>query len=135
MAVSPLLMSTAYQPSRLPRGEIENLQELLDDLNAIYGRLRPARRPSHCRRCSGSVATVVAIFLSHFAGSALAQLRRVRADRAANAEAARSTGLLHHLQAAQIKSTADTVKAVYEALTPVAAGGAAVWAAFNHISF
>lgn len=84
---------------------------------------------------SDIVATVAAISLSHFAGSALAQARRGRADRAASAAAARSSGLLPHLQAAQIKSTADTVKSVYEALTPVAAGGAAVWAAFNHISF
>ena len=80
-------------------------------------------------------ATVAAISLSHFAGSGLAQARRGCADRAASAAAARSSGLLPHLQAAQIKSTADTVKSVYEALTPVAAGGAAVWAAFNHISF
>jgi hypothetical protein len=80
------------------------------------------------------IATVAAISLSHFAGTGLAQARRGRADRAASAAAARSSGLLPHLQAAQIKSTADTVKAVYEALTPVAAGCAAVWAAFNHIS-
>jgi len=99
-------------------------------LDMALGELTP-----HSLSAPDIVATVVAISLSHFAGSALAQARRARADRAANAAAAGSTGLLPHLQAAQIKSTADTVKAVYEALTPVAAGGAAVWAAFNHISF
>ena len=99
-------------------------------LDMALGELTP-----HSLSAPDIVATVAVISLSHFAGSALAQARRGRADRAANAAAARSTGLLPHLQAAQIKSTADTVKAVYEALTPVAAGGAAVWAAFNHISF
>ena len=99
-------------------------------LDMALGDLTP-----HSLSAPDIVATVAAISLSHFAGSALAQARRGREDRAASAAAARGSGLLPHLQAAQIKSTADTVKAVYEALTPVAAGGAAVWAAFNHISF
>jgi hypothetical protein len=99
-------------------------------LDMALGELTP-----HLLRAPDIVATVAAISLSHFAGSGLAQARRGCAERAASVAAARSSGLLPHLQAAQIKSTADTVKSVYEALTPVAAGGAAVWAAFNHISF
>ena len=99
-------------------------------LDMVLGESTP-----HSPNASDIVATVAAISLSHFAGSALAQARRGREDRAASAAAARSSGLLPHLQAAQIKSTADTVKSVYEALTPVAAAGAALWAAFNHISF
>ena len=81
------------------------------------------------------VATVAAISLSHFAGSALAQARQARADRAASAEAARSDGRLPHLEAARIKSTAETVKALYEAAAPIVAGAAAVWAACSHIFF
>jgi uncharacterized membrane protein YeaQ/YmgE (transglycosylase-associated protein family) len=80
-------------------------------------------------------STLAAIALSHFAGSALAQARQARADRAASAVAARRSGLLPHLEAAGIKRTAETVKALYEAITPVAAGAAAVWAACNHILF
>lgn len=81
------------------------------------------------------IATVAAISLSHFAGSALAQARRGRAERAASEAAAHSGGRLPHLEAAQLKSTAETVKAVYEAAAPIAAGGAAIWAAFNRIIF
>ena len=81
------------------------------------------------------VASVAAIALSHFAGSALAQARQSRADRAASIAAARSSDLLPHLEAAQIKTTAETVKALYEAAAPIVAGIAAVWAAFNHILF
>ena len=35
----------------------------------------------------------------------------------------------------QDTSGAETVKALYEADAPIAAGAAAVWAAFNHILF
>jgi hypothetical protein len=79
------------------------------------------------------IATVAAISLSHFAGSALAQARQGRADRAALAAAALSGGRLPHLEAARIKSTAETVKALYEAVAPIVAGAAAVWAACSHI--
>lgn len=78
------------------------------------------------------VASVAAIALSHFAGSSLAHTRQLRADRAASIAATRSSDLLPHLQAAQIKTTAETVKALYEAAAPIAAGTAAIWAAFNH---
>jgi hypothetical protein len=81
------------------------------------------------------VASVAAIALSHFAGSALAHARQSRADRAASIAAAHPGDLLPHLEAAQIKTTAETVKALYEAAAPIAAGTAAVWAAFNHILF
>lgn len=81
------------------------------------------------------LTTVAAIALSHFAGSSLARLRQVRADQAASAAAASSSAVLPHLQAAQIKTTAETVKALYEAVAPLAAGTAAVWAAFNHLMF
>jgi hypothetical protein len=81
------------------------------------------------------IATVAAISLSHFAGSALAQARRGRAERAASEAAAHGSGRLPHIEAARIKGTAETVKAVYEAAAPIAAGGAAIWAAFNHVMF
>jgi hypothetical protein len=84
---------------------------------------------------SNIVASVAAIALSHFAGSALAQAQQRRAERAASIAAARASDLLPHLEAAQIKTTAETVKALYEAAAPIAAGTAAVWAAFNHILF
>ncbi len=78
-------------------------------------------------------STFAAIALSHFAGSALAHAQQARADRAASAAAARISGQLPHLEAAGIKRTAETIKAVYEAATPIAAGAAAIWAACNHI--
>ncbi len=81
------------------------------------------------------VASVAAIALSHFAGSGLAQAQQSRADRAASIAAARAGDLLPHLEVAQIKTTAETVKALYEAAAPIAADIAAVWAAFNHILF
>ena len=81
------------------------------------------------------VASVAAIALSHFAGSALAHAQQSRADRAASIAAAGADDLLPHLEAAQIKTTAETVKALYEAVAPIAAGIAAVWAAFNHVLF
>jgi hypothetical protein len=91
------------------------------------------------------VASVGAISLSHFAGSALAHARRMRAERATNeATVARmavsstragATGSLMGIEPARIKSTAETVKALYEAAAPFAAGAAALWAAFGHMLF
>jgi hypothetical protein len=74
-------------------------------------------------------ASVAVIALSHFAGSALAQARQARAERAAEA----SSSLLPHLQAARIKTTAETVKALHEAGAPIVAGAAALWAPFSHL--
>lgn len=85
-------------------------------------------------RASDIVASVAAISLSHFAGSALAQARQPRADRLGSV-AMRKGDPLPHLEAARIKSTAETVKALYDAVAPIAAGSAAVWAAFSHILF
>jgi len=90
------------------------------------------------------IASVAAIALSHFAGSALACWLRARAERRAGAKAAQvavsaagdsAAGTLMHLEPARIKSTAETVKALYDARAPLAAGSAAVWAAFGHTLF
>jgi hypothetical protein len=89
------------------------------------------------------IASVAAIALSHFAGSALAHSRHLRAERAVRAAAMQSDTLfgkgigesLIHIQPAQIKGTADAVKALYEAAAPLAAGAAALWAAFGHLLF
>lgn len=90
------------------------------------------------------VASVAAITLSHFAGSALAHSRRMRAERAVRAVAARgdasstsmvATSSLLHIQPAQIKGTAETVKALYDATAPLVAAAAALWAAFGHMLF
>ena len=87
------------------------------------------------------VASVAAITLSHFAGSAWASLRRTRAERTSvmvarsNSTARGATESLLHIQPAQIKGTAEAVKALYEAAAPLAAGGAALWAAFSHTLF
>lgn len=82
------------------------------------------------------IESVTAISLSHFAGSALAQTRQARADRAASlAPTAGMTQALMHLEPARIKSTAELVKTLYEAAAPIAAGGAALWAAFGHMLF
>lgn len=89
------------------------------------------------------IASVAAIALSHFAGSALAHSRHMRAERAVRAAAMQSDTLfgkgigesLIHIQPAQIKGTADAVKALYEAAAPLAAGAAALWAAFGHLLF
>jgi hypothetical protein len=78
------------------------------------------------------VASVAAIGLSHFAGSALAQTRQRRADRAAGVVVVHR---LPHLEVTRIKSTADTVKALYEAIAPIAAGAAAIWATFHHFLY
>jgi hypothetical protein len=89
------------------------------------------------------VASVAAITLSHFAGSAWAYLRRSRAERRSAAAAradtpaqgSRERGSLMHIEPAQIKGTAEAVKALYEAVAPLAAGAAALWAAFGHLLF
>jgi hypothetical protein len=87
------------------------------------------------------VASVAAIALSHFAGSALARSRRLRAERAGNAAAPQVSAAagvanpLLHLEPARIKGTAEAVKALYDAAAPLAAGAAALWAAFGHTLF
>jgi hypothetical protein len=89
------------------------------------------------------IASVAAISLSHFAGSALAHSRHMRAARAVRALTVQSDatagavigGSRIHIQPAQIKGTADAVKALYEAAAPLAAGAAALWAAFGHLLF
>jgi hypothetical protein len=85
------------------------------------------------------IASVAAITLSHFAGSSLASMHQQRTDRASKAAArigaattgGGATGM--HIEAARIKSTADTVKALTDAMMPLAAGAAALWAALGHI--
>jgi len=47
--------------------------------------------------------------------------------------AAGGVGSLMHIEPARIKSTAEAVKALYDAAAPLAAGAAALWAAFGHI--
>jgi hypothetical protein len=79
------------------------------------------------------IESVVAISLSHFAGSALAQARQARANRAA--PTAGMTQTLMHLEPARIKSTAELVKTLYEAAAPIAAAATALWAAFGHMLF
>ena len=75
------------------------------------------------------ISSVTTIALSHFAGSARARFRQTRDDGAVDAGTANP---LLHIQTAQIKSTADTIKALYAAAAPIAAGAAALWAAFGH---
>jgi hypothetical protein len=91
------------------------------------------------------VASVAAIALSHYAGSALADMRLRRAEQAATEAAAarqavsaiggNAAGSLMHIEPARIKSTAEAVKALYYAAAPLAAGAAALWAAFGHTLF
>jgi hypothetical protein len=84
------------------------------------------------------VASVAAIALSHYTGSALAYARQRRAARAASdlgTAAASGTGkarALLHLEPARIKTTADAVKALTDAVAPLVTGAAALWAAFYH---
>jgi hypothetical protein len=88
-------------------------------------------------------ASVATIGLSHYAGSALAHLRRARVERRnTDAEAVRRKSslttagtALASLQPARIKSTADAVKALYDAAAPLAATAAALWAALGHLQF
>jgi hypothetical protein len=90
------------------------------------------------------IESVVAIAFSHYAGSALAHSRQMRAEQAATEAVARvaassagssATGSLMHIEPARIKSTAEAIKALYDATVPLAAGLAALWAAFGHILF
>lgn len=90
------------------------------------------------------VASVAAIALSHYAGSALAHWRQMRTEqRASDAVAAQlaassasgRVGSLMHIEPARVKSTADAIKALYDAAAPLAAGAAALWAAFGHVLF
>jgi hypothetical protein len=87
------------------------------------------------------VASAAAISLSHYAGSALAEVRLRRAEQAATeTTAARqaaspiggsTTGSRMHIEPARIKSSADTIKALYDATAPLAVEPA-LWAAFGH---
>jgi hypothetical protein len=87
------------------------------------------------------VASFATVALSHYAGSALAHFRQSRNERRAShkavaqlaASAATSSGALVQLAPAQLKTTAEAVKAVYDAAAPLAAGGAALWAAIGHL--
>jgi hypothetical protein len=90
------------------------------------------------------VASVAAIALSHYAGSALAHWRQMRTEqRASDAVAAQlaassasgRVGSLMYIEPARVKSTADAIKALYDAAAPLAAGAAALWAAFGHVLF
>jgi hypothetical protein len=82
------------------------------------------------------IASVSAIALSHFAGSALAHSRRMRAERIdAAANRGNAAKSLLHIEPARIKGTAEAVKALYDAAMPLAAGAGALWAAFGHMVF
>lgn len=90
------------------------------------------------------IASFATIALSHYAGSALAHSLAMRGDRRGAAEVAGrpltvsaggSAAPLVHFEQARIKTTAETVKALYDAVAPMAAGGAALWAAVGHILF
>jgi hypothetical protein len=88
------------------------------------------------------VASVAAIALSHYAGSALAHKRQLREEVATAKLATEKTAgsdriarTRMHLEPARIKTTAEAVKALYDAVAPLAASVAALWAAFGHILF
>jgi len=89
------------------------------------------------------IASLASIALSHYAGSALARFRQTRRERLAAAgaprevssEAADDSELLLHLEPAQIKTTAETLKAITDAATPLVAAMAALWAALGHLLF
>jgi hypothetical protein len=65
---------------------------------------------------------------------ARAERRTIEADDAprVGSLAAAADRSLIHFEPARIKSTADTVKALYDAVAPLAAGAAALWAALGH---
>ncbi|HEX3349709.1 MAG TPA: hypothetical protein VHS58_16575 [Acetobacteraceae bacterium] len=68
--------------------------------------------------------------------AALAHIRQVRKQqRASNEAAASAIALSYHLSPAQIKTMAETVKAVFDAGAPLAAGAGALWAAIGHPFF
>jgi hypothetical protein len=80
------------------------------------------------------IASVATITLSHFAGSAWAYFRQSRtAGTGAVAAGSPSVPNSRHIQPAEIKGTAEAIKAMYDAAAPIAAGAAALWAAFGHI--
>jgi hypothetical protein len=82
------------------------------------------------------VASVATIALSHFAGSAWAHFRQVRDDPAPIVTPPGGVASpLMRIQPAQIKGTAEAIKALYDAAAPLAAGAAALWAAFGHVLF
>jgi hypothetical protein len=88
------------------------------------------------------VASVATIALSHYAGSILAGLLWVRRQRQACEPAVQptlaitgSTNPLIRFVPAKIKSTAETVKALYDAAVPIAASAAALWAAIGYLLF
>ena len=79
------------------------------------------------------VASAATIALSHFAGSAWAHFRQVRDDPAPiTTPAGGVASPLMRIQPAQIKGMAEAIKALYDAAAPLAAGAAALWAAFGH---
>jgi hypothetical protein len=94
-------------------------------------------------RAEDAIASFATIALSHYAGSALGRYRQIRAERRgaqvpvqlAVGSSAPSPGVTVHLAPAQIKSTAEAVKALYDAGAPIVAGGAALWAAVGHSIF
>jgi hypothetical protein len=69
------------------------------------------------------ISSVATIALSHFAGSAWAQFRQPRGEVSVGGD---TTSPRVHIQTAQIKSTADAIKALFDAAAPVAAGAAAL---------
>lgn len=82
------------------------------------------------------IASVATIALSHFAGSAWAHFRQVRDNGAPIATPVGGVASpLMRIQPAQIKGTAEAIKALYDAAAPLAAGAAALWAAFGHVLF
>jgi len=90
------------------------------------------------------VASLATIALSHYAGSALAHFRQARGERQAAASAAGAravtsvgddSGALVLLEPARIKTTAETLKAITDAATPLVAATAALWAALGHLLF
>jgi hypothetical protein len=86
------------------------------------------------------IAIVATIALSHFAGSSVAEYLQTRKrHQAGNATAVQPAstsggGLnpLANFAPAKIKTTAETVKALYDATVPIAASAAALWAAIGH---
>jgi hypothetical protein len=82
------------------------------------------------------VASVAAIALGHFAGSALASARRERNNlNLAGTLALRQASSLLHIEPTRIKTTAEAVKEPYDAAASLAAGAAVLWAAFGHILY
>ncbi|MCW3477726.1 hypothetical protein [Limobrevibacterium gyesilva] len=91
------------------------------------------------------VASVAVITLSRYAGSALAHSLQTRDERvateaaasriAASVAAGSATESHMHIDPARIQSSAQAVKAQYEATAPLTASAAALLAALGHILF